>query len=361
MIEVDEVEELSDQPEGIERHRNHWDLEYHQCDSNSDSDDSLEEEFFDQIGDKKYNLFAITRAQRQGLLNVNSESIIQPSNKQKKNKRKTNKNKEPHDSERNNLETSNKNTSQPNDSNPPTPINSPEPSNYENNEQIESSDELSIPDDRRIEKTVATTHILPTDKISEQPNIAINPGKYDHIFFLFDKSNCELQKKLQHKLQLRFHFNGNEEFYSYDEHRTILFMPLSANKQINESKMLISINKICNICEINDFHIIAINVDLKEYQLYLMFKTILLERLDSTMIHATIFLNKVIEISDVETIDEILKSHHGNILAGHPGFERMKNTIQKKYRFKCYCYVRINSHFGQQRFATAAKIACEFR
>lgn len=42
----------------------------------------------------------------------------------------------------------------------------------------------------------------------------INPGKYDHVFFIFDKLSCELQKKLQHKLQLQFRFKDNEDIHA---------------------------------------------------------------------------------------------------------------------------------------------------
>lgn len=48
-------------------------------------------------------------------------------------------------------------------------------------------------------------------------------------------------------------------------------------------------------------------------------------------IDITLYLNKIIEVLDIETIDKILYMYHNSLLSGHAGFERMKNNIKKFY------------------------------
>lgn len=350
--------------EEIKRYRrrldSEHDCEYNNCETNqnrSDSDDSSdiseqEYEFFDPKFDcfKNSNMFVLTRAQRQALQNPNEE-VSSNSNIDMNKTNKKGKTKNKNVPLKNKSSRSGQNISEipmPNTLTSATTSTDQSQSHNENCSQVESqslrqesllneneysTNEPYVVDDDSMENIPSNSSVSPTDKIIEQPNTVISSNKYNHIFFIFDKMNCELHKKLQHKLRVQFHFKFHENIYSVDSKRTILLMPLSVNKQHNELQMLTTIDKIYNMCEMNNYYTVAINVDFKDYQIYFEFKTILLEKIETTMIHATIFLNKVIEITDIEIIDKILKSHHDGILAGHPGLERMKCTIQKKYRW----------------------------
>lgn len=47
----------------------------------------------------------------------------------------------------------------------------------------------------------------------------------------------------------------------------------------------------------------------------------------------TFYLNKVIEITNVNDINKILDSYHKSLLGGHTGLERMKNSIRRYYNW----------------------------
>lgn len=64
---------------------------------------------------------------------------------------------------------------------------------------------------------------------------------------------------------------------------------------------------------------------------YLEFKIVLENFFKPNNIKVVLFLNKVIEISDFEMIQNILNMYHNSLLAGHVGFERMRNNIKKYY------------------------------
>lgn len=215
--------------------------------------------------------------------------------------------------------------------------------NTSNNSETRIHDE--IPNDTTQEDTDTTPPLNKNNKINEsvtrtsrfylteKPSFLAHSTEFDHIFFIFNKINGELQKKLQHKLKTKFKFAENNKIQSIDRNRTILLMPLTTNTEENKTQMLSTIDRIYNMSIINHYNKIAINLELNNYKAYFEFKILLKNTLEPESICPTLYLNKIIEVNDVKTIDEILKTYHQSIFGGHPGFERMKCSIQKIYHW----------------------------
>lgn len=62
-------------------------------------------------------------------------------------------------------------------------------------------------------------------------------------------------------------------------------------------------------------------------------KNILRETFKNSDISITLYQDKIIEVTSVEQINEILKSYHESLLGGHVGISRMKNNIRRFYNW----------------------------
>lgn len=65
----------------------------------------------------------------------------------------------------------------------------------------------------------------------------------------------------------------------------------------------------------------------------LNFKFILKKIFNQTQISLTIYLNRTIEVSEVEDINRIMHNFHNTKLGGHASFERTLNSIKRYYRW----------------------------
>lgn len=125
----------------------------------------------------------------------------------------------------------------------------------------------------------------------------------------------------------------NNNLYKMDEKRTITIMKpiLRREDQINTAWALVQTIKTLVINEA--YEDIAINVEFDDAQSYFEFKMLVKKAFAASHINVTLFLNKVIEITDPILIQKILRQYHDSLLGGHNSLEIMKNTIKKFFEW----------------------------
>lgn len=164
----------------------------------------------------------------------------------------------------------------------------------------------------------------------------IKSNEFDQIFFIFSRMNSNMHKKLQHKTKTIIDLKNakwNNELYMYDDNRTMILMkPLLRNEEQKEKARKL-IETIRNFCINQLYENIAINVEFGDAPSYFEFKMLLKKILCGSRIEVTIYLNKVIEVTDPSLIQKILKQYHDSLLVGHNSLEIMKNTIRKFFEW----------------------------
>lgn len=155
----------------------------------------------------------------------------------------------------------------------------------------------------------------------------IKSNEFDQIYFLLENENCEMHKKIQHKLKQVLTLEKNDRsnnFYSIDKTRSIILVQSFWRTDRMTERIKATVNLILNMCLDSGYKKIAINIDFKDPVCYFEFKSILMEYFDELMnIHVTLYLNKVIEVLDPNVIQRILRMYHDTLLGGHVGVERM--------------------------------------
>lgn len=200
--------------------------------------------------------------------------------------------------------------------------------------QTRSSTRQIVNDTNMDDKTPNTDEILPY--IEEKSDFITNVGEYDHIFFIFSSSTCELKRKMEHKLKIKINMpDTHENLYELDGDRTIVkiypYAPVINWQEENEIKSILT--TLVNFCENRKLENIAINIDFNNFMKYHEFKYLMQSVSKNKSIKITFYLSKVIEITDVSDINKILETYHKSLLGGHTGLERMKNTIRRYYNW----------------------------
>lgn len=128
---------------------------------------------------------------------------------------------------------------------------------------------------------------------------------------MLDKENCKMHKQLQHKLkkQIDASYLDYGELWYINENQTsgIALCPKTLTNQINIDNATLTITIIMSIAIDNHFENIAINVDFQDKRSYFEFKTLIRKYFTPTNIKVTLFLNKIIELTNIDDINETLK------------------------------------------------------
>lgn len=166
--------------------------------------------------------------------------------------------------------------------------------------------------------------------INENRNLLIQTKNHDHIFFIFEKERCRMQNQLQYTLKIKLDFSNMEnDFYELDEERTIIIM----SNLIAENEMHEKVTKMAAICNRYQYKEIAINIDFNFARNYFLFKNNIKKVFSNTDISVEFFLNKIIEVTDMDQINEILYNFHSSKAAGHPGVEKTISLIRQYFSF----------------------------
>lgn len=167
--------------------------------------------------------------------------------------------------------------------------------------------------------------------IEENNHLLLNTGNFDHIFFIFPNSKCEMKTKLEQKINetLELTNQENPEMHKINHKRsvTISGKKIQNDREIERAKLLIQNILVTSMK--NNFENIAINIDFKSAESYFKFRKIFKQIFKGSMIRTTFYLNRIIEVTLMEDIEEIMNTYHKSLLGGHVGFERMKNNIQR--------------------------------
>lgn len=169
----------------------------------------------------------------------------------------------------------------------------------------------------------------------ENRNVLLNPSRVDHIFFLLPNSKCNILKKLEEKIKRKIDLPAEmDHTHNIINEKRSFFM--ATPKIYSQSEIIVIEEILKSILQYsvkNNFLEIAINIDLKTNRCYSNFKRSLRVIFKESTINANIYLDKLIEVTSVEDIKEILEIYHRSLLGGHMGMEKMKHTIRQFYKW----------------------------
>lgn len=173
--------------------------------------------------------------------------------------------------------------------------------------------------------------------IEENSNILLNSDDVDHIFYIFPNKNCEMRKKIEHKLKTNIKLPDemlNCIPYSMDKNKTIFLLSINSLRMNDDERIMLvklTLQNVLKVCVDHGYNQVAINIDIKIPKLYFEFKFITKQIFCETGIKMTFYLNKIMEVLCIEDIMSILMSYHDSPLAGHGSFEKTKNSIRRYY------------------------------
>lgn len=166
-------------------------------------------------------------------------------------------------------------------------------------------------------------------------NFTIGINEYDHIFFLFAENKCSLKTKLEVKIKKKIELDPkNKGLHKINDN-----ISACVNQNFIRVKERIELTKaniqtIFNFSINNGYNQIAINVNISDPISYFNLKQICKEIFNRSDIKLTRFINKTIEVTELEHIDEILHTYHKSLLGGHVGIARMKNNIRRHFSWQ---------------------------
>lgn len=202
----------------------------------------------------------------------------------------------------------------------------------------------------------------------------ISNSSYDHIFSLINKINEKTHKELQHKFKRIINIDDLKygELFAIKNNHSIarISQLLLTSHQIKDTERTLQLLK--TLAQNKSHENIALNIDFSDARSYFEFKTIIRGIFSSSNIKVTLFLNKIIEILDIDDIKNTLNNYHSTLLGGHASYERMLNSIRKYYKWnnmgsdvKNYvknCTIcqknKITRHNRQPLIITSIPIAC---
>lgn len=172
--------------------------------------------------------------------------------------------------------------------------------------------------------------------IEENNGMLVDSNEFDQVFYLFENEDCEMKKRLEHKLNrvitIPQSFHQNELLQLNDRCVILKMNPvIRSDNQIKSAEKIIG--KIIQLSSNKLYENIAINVDLSDAPSYFNFKMITQKLMRSTHIRTTFYLCKTIDVSNQDEINKVLNAYHRSLLGGHTGVERMKNTIRRYFQW----------------------------
>lgn len=174
-----------------------------------------------------------------------------------------------------------------------------------------------------------------TYHIEENNQLLLNTKDFDQVFFIFPDGRCDMRTRLEEKIGKTLEITNEDvpKIHNIDAKRsaTILGKKIRNERELKRAKA--AIRNILLASMENNYENIAINVDFKSAESYFNFKKLFRQIFKGSTVKTRFYLNKVIEITQIDDINEILNTYHKSLLGGHVGFERMKNNIQKFFHW----------------------------
>lgn len=172
----------------------------------------------------------------------------------------------------------------------------------------------------------------PVYHMDEEPSLTFDSKKFEKIVFLVNGADGMAFKKLQLAIKRKIDLKTIKQYepYSLNEQIDLIVLPKIRFETERLEMGLEQIREKCQKCAI---HYVAFNCGIGNYKVYWQIKQSLRQIFGKTEVSLTVYQGKQIEITDVEEINEILRTYHSSILGGHRGVERMKSTIRKFYHW----------------------------
>lgn len=179
-----------------------------------------------------------------------------------------------------------------------------------------------------------TTDRLPPDKlyfIEEKNNLLISNREHDHIFYFLERKNCKLHKQLQHKLKKKICLDALQsiELYKIDNNRSIVILAKSISTPDELEIAQRTLNLIKKFASNFGFENLAFCIEFNDSTSYFNFKHTILKLFQGSTIKVTLFLCKVIELTDPTDINKVLEFYNYSLLGGHANFARTYNLIRR--------------------------------
>lgn len=210
--------------------------------------------------------------------------------------------------------------------------------------------------------------------IEEKQNIIFNKYEYDQLFYLVNKSNTRMFKRVQHRLKKIIDIMDLKcgEIMKIDNDRCITIIPPVIRENIHLEAAEKTIKTIISYATDKNYENIALNIDLPDPRSYFEFKILLKKLFCLTNIKITLYLNMILELTDIDDINLVLNNYHNTLLGGHASFERMSNNIKRSYhwhnmlsdikRYVRTCEIcqrnKISRHTKQPLIITSIPLTC---
>lgn len=173
-------------------------------------------------------------------------------------------------------------------------------------------------------------------EIVENNDILTNTTNTDHIYYFFSTKNCEMKRKWEYRTKTNIILPEDlipYAPYSLNDKQTIFWTPKENHTDQRIAKLKLVLNSILHFSTKHNYNDIALNIDIKEVNQYFEFKYLFKETFKNTAIKTKFYLNKVIDVFELDQILDILNTYHNSSLAGHSSFEKTKNSITRYYRW----------------------------
>lgn len=171
--------------------------------------------------------------------------------------------------------------------------------------------------------------------IHEKKSVVLNSKEYDYIFYVIQRPNDILHRKLQHKLKKLIDLQdvNVNELHSLDTNKSIIINPskFRNSEELELGRTLAEL--LFNFCSEKGIENIAINIQFSDPISHFEFRIILYKIFKYTTISLTLFLNELMEVTELDDIDKILYMYHNSLFGAHNGIERMKNNIKNFYHW----------------------------
>lgn len=165
--------------------------------------------------------------------------------------------------------------------------------------------------------------------VEEKTGTILNKRGFDILFHVLPIENDDLKEKLMNKFGVT---TFRDKWHNFQRINYAIVISNQFSSRQNQNKTLECVKGMLEIAEDKGAEFIAINIDYENVRHYQYFKATVEEIFKDKNISISIFLNKIVELTEREDIEMILDLYHKSILGGHVGRDKMSQTIKRFYK-----------------------------
>lgn len=158
--------------------------------------------------------------------------------------------------------------------------------------------------------------------IRDDNNMVIDMEDLHHAYYLLPSLKCRMRSNLEHRIgNLLIPDNLQPyELHDCDGQRSVCHLPAIFRSDEKIKMANVVLQQISMYCRENNYEIVAIN-----------FKKAAQTIFRGSNIDVTLYLNKVVQLTDIEDINRVSLGYHRSLLGGHAGLARAHNRIRKYF------------------------------